>query len=64
MRDSLRALLERLAPAAARVGCLGELEAADRLVTANGSERQRKVAGEQGVNGLVAWLVDRFLAAG
>ena len=61
-RDRLRALLEWLAPAAARAGCLGELEAADRLVTANGSERQRQVAAEEGLNGLVGSLADRFLA--
>ncbi len=61
-RDSLRALLEWLAPAAARVGCLGELEAAERVVTANGSERQRQMADDVGLEGLVGWLADRFLA--
>jgi carboxylate-amine ligase len=61
-RDRLRALLEWLAPAAARAGCLGELEAADRLVTANGSERQRQVAAEEGLEGLMGSLADRFLA--
>jgi len=61
-RKRLRALLEWLAPAAARAGCLGALEAADRLVTANGSERQRQVAAEEGLNGLVGSLADRFLA--
>ncbi len=63
-RDSLRALLEWLAPAAASVGCLPELEAADRMVAGNGSERQLMVAREEGLDGLVAWLADRFLAAG
>lgn len=51
-----------LRPAAARAGCLGELEAADRLVTANGSERQRQVAAEEGLEGLMGSLADRFLA--
>ncbi|MDQ3644778.1 MAG: YbdK family carboxylate-amine ligase [Actinomycetota bacterium] len=63
-RDSLRALLEWLEPAAGRAGCLGELAAADRLVTANGSERQRQVAAQEGLSGLVAWLADSFLAVG
>ena len=60
-RDSLGALLERLAPVAARAGSLRELEAADQLVTSNGCERQRQVAGEDGLDGLVAWLAGRFL---
>ncbi len=63
-RDSLRALLESLEPAAARVGCLAELAAADRLVTANGAERQRQVAAQEGLHGLVGWLADSFLAVG
>ncbi len=63
-RDSLRALLEWLEPAAAGLGCLEELAAADRLVTANGSERQRQVAAGEGLDGLVAWLADSFLAVG
>jgi hypothetical protein len=33
-------------------------------VTANGSERQRQVAEQEGLNGLVAWLADSFLAVG
>ena len=31
-------------------------------MTANGSERQRQVAAEEGLNGLVGSLADRFLA--
>lgn len=60
-RDVVRALLERIAPAAERLGCALELEAAARLAACNGCERQRELATASGLDGVTAWLADRFL---
>jgi glutamate---cysteine ligase / carboxylate-amine ligase len=62
-RERLHALLDELAPVAARLGCGAELEAARGLVERNGALRQRAVAAERGLPGLVEWLAERFLAA-
>jgi glutamate---cysteine ligase / carboxylate-amine ligase len=62
-RERLAALLDDLAPVAGRLRCAAELEDARRLLAANGAERQRAVAAERGVRGLVAWLADRFVPA-
>jgi len=63
VRARLGALLDELAPVAARLGCAVELEAARGLVERNGAVRQREVAAERGLPGLVAWMAERFLAA-
>jgi carboxylate-amine ligase len=62
-RERLAALLDELAPVAERLGCAAELGDARRLVAANGAERQRRVAADRGLPGLVAWLADRFTRA-
>jgi glutamate---cysteine ligase / carboxylate-amine ligase len=61
-RERLRALLDELEPVAERLGCGAELGAAHGLVERNGAARQRAVAAERGLHGLVEWLADRFLA--
>ena len=61
-RERLAALLDELEPVAARLRCAGELRAARGLLDANGALRQRAVAAERGLHGLVAWLAERFAA--
>jgi glutamate---cysteine ligase / carboxylate-amine ligase len=61
-RERLHALIDELEPVAARLGCGAELRAARGLVERNGAVRQRAVAAERGLPGLVEWLADRFLA--
>lgn len=61
-RKRLHALLGELAPTAARLGCESELAEAERLVAENGALRQRAVAEEKGIDGLVGWLAERWLA--
>ena len=63
-RQRVRDLLAELGPAAGRIGCLDELKRADGLVSANGAERQRAVAREGDLRGVVEWLAGRFLAEG
>jgi glutamate---cysteine ligase / carboxylate-amine ligase len=61
-RAVLAALLDDLAPTAARLGCAGELGDVHAQVEANGAIRQRGVAaGRAGLYGLTGWLVDSFL---
>jgi carboxylate-amine ligase len=62
VRDRLGDLLDELAPVAAGLGCAAELRRAGELVERNGAMRQREIAAERGIDGLVAWLADRFLA--
>jgi glutamate---cysteine ligase / carboxylate-amine ligase len=61
-RQRLHALLDDLEPAAERLGCAAELDAARVLVERNGAIRQRAVAAERGLPGLAEWLAERFLA--
>jgi carboxylate-amine ligase len=63
-RERLHALLDELEPVAQRLGCGAELDAARGLVERNGALRQRAVAAERGLPGLVEWLAERFLAGG
>jgi carboxylate-amine ligase len=59
-RERLLWLLDALAPVANRLGA-GELLAhAQALVQRNGATRQREVAAERGVRGLVAWHAERY----
>jgi len=61
-RERLRGLLDELEPAAAEVGCAGQLARARELVEENGAMRQRAVAARRGPGGLVEWLAERWLA--
>jgi carboxylate-amine ligase len=59
-RARLAALLEALAPAAGRLGADTLLPHARALAERNGAMRQRAVARERGVRGLVAWMAERY----
>jgi len=59
-RERLRALLERLAPVAERLGAGALLPHAYALVERNGAVRQRVIGAERGVRGLVAWMAERY----
>jgi carboxylate-amine ligase len=61
-RERLHALLDDLEPVAQRLDAGPALEHARTLTAGNGAVRQRAVAAERGVHGLVEWLGDRFLA--
>jgi glutamate---cysteine ligase / carboxylate-amine ligase len=58
--ERLRALLDRLAPVAERLGAGALLPHAHALAERNGAVRQREVAAEHGVRGLVAWQAACF----
>jgi carboxylate-amine ligase len=60
-RDVIRRRIAEIAEAAARAGAGPELERARDLVEFNGSERQRAIAAEHGVPGVVRHLADVFL---
>jgi carboxylate-amine ligase len=61
-RARILALIDAVAPAAERLGGAAELEHARALAARNGSERQRALATERGVRGVVAWLADAFVS--
>jgi len=56
----VRTLAQRCRPHAAALGCLRELDELDRLVAANGADRQRAEARRVGLAGLVRTLSNRF----
>jgi carboxylate-amine ligase len=56
-------LVERCRPCAAALGCSAELGQIGRLAAANGADRQRAWAREEGLLGLVATLSRRFTAS-
>ena len=63
LRDTDELLGERLdqiAPLADMLGGAGAIENARRLVQHSGAERQRDLAAEFGMHGLVAKLADEF----
>lgn len=60
VRDHIERLLDRIEPAATRVGADVALDAARALARRNGALAQRAVLGERGPRGLAAWLADRF----
>src|SRR3954453_10083764 len=60
-RTRVLALLERVGPAAERLGGGAALEHARTLAACNGAERQRALAQERGPRGVVAWLAGAFL---
>jgi len=61
-RERLRALLDALAPVAERLGAAPLLSHARALARRNGAERQREIAAQRGVHGLVAWQAEAFAA--
>ncbi|MBV9047094.1 MAG: YbdK family carboxylate-amine ligase [Solirubrobacterales bacterium] len=60
-RELLRELIERLAPAATRLGSERALTHAARMVEANGSIAQRQAAEFGGAGAVARWLSERFL---
>jgi carboxylate-amine ligase len=60
-RERVQALIEAVGPAAERLGGAAQLEHARSLAARNGAERQRALAAERGVRGVVAWLADAFV---
>ena len=54
-------LIESLAPAAERVGCSAELDAAAAVATRNGAERLRGTAEHGGLRAVAEELAERFL---
>jgi glutamate---cysteine ligase / carboxylate-amine ligase len=63
VREMLENLLAECRPHALALGCAGPLDRVRRLAIANGADRQRSfVAGNGGLEHLVASLADRFLA--
>lgn len=59
-REVLAELIDRLEPAAERIGCAEGLSAARALAEQNGAIRQRRVLAEAGPSGLAGWLAERF----
>jgi carboxylate-amine ligase len=59
-RGRISRMLDQITPAAERLGAGGAVADARELLQCNGTERQRVVAAEHGLPGLVAWLVERF----
>ncbi len=58
-RDRLTRLVLELEPYADQIGCGDELARAWPLIAENGAGRQRTIAAEHGLDGLLAWLVDQ-----
>jgi carboxylate-amine ligase len=59
-RERIAATIEQIRPCARQLGAEIELQHADELLQANGAERQRAVASEHGLRGLVAWMAEQF----
>jgi glutamate---cysteine ligase / carboxylate-amine ligase len=62
LRDSIRGLLVELAPVASALGCQRELALISALADQNGAARQREVAVDRDLAGVVGWLASQFLA--
>ncbi|HEX2127752.1 MAG TPA: YbdK family carboxylate-amine ligase [Solirubrobacterales bacterium] len=63
LREDAGRLLAELHPVAEGLGCADRFGAIEALVQRNGAIRQREVAAERGLEGLVRWLSEEFLAA-
>jgi carboxylate-amine ligase len=63
-RRLVRKLARRCRPHAAALGCQKELDQLERLLAANGADRQRAEVGRTGLGGLVATLSERFKPEG
>jgi carboxylate-amine ligase len=57
-RSRIQRLLQALEPTASRHGTTGALLTASTLLADNGADRQRYLAAEYGLDGLVRWLAD------
>jgi len=63
VRERLHALLDDVAPAGQRLRCAAQLDDARALVNGpGGARRQREVAADDGLSGLVEWLSGRLLS--
>ena len=62
-RDRIARMLEQITPAARRLGVEGGIHTASALLVDNGAERQRAVATEHGVDGLIRWLARETAAS-
>ncbi len=58
-RYRIARLLAELEPYAEKLGCGSELGRAWPLLARNGAERQREIAAERGLRGLLEWLADQ-----
>lgn len=59
--ESIRRLIDRVAPAVESLGAGPALDRARDLLALNGARRQRAVFEDAGARGLAAWLASRFL---
>jgi carboxylate-amine ligase len=55
-RERVARLLEELEPHAEELGCTRELAHGRTLLGASGAQRQREIAGSDGVDGLLEWI--------
>ena len=55
-------MLGELEPYGRRSECAAELAGVGELIVANGAMRQRAIAAERGLHGLIGWLRERFTA--
>lgn len=60
-RERVHELLDEVEPAAGGLGAQAQLRRARELAERGGAERQREIAAERGIEGLVAWLAASFL---
>jgi glutamate---cysteine ligase / carboxylate-amine ligase len=58
-RHRIGRMLVELEPYAAELGCADELELAWGMLARNGAVRQREIAVDRGVRGLLQWLAER-----
>jgi carboxylate-amine ligase len=63
VRDSVNRLLGELEEVATDLGCAPQLALIPALLERNGATRQREVAAEHGLRGLVNWLASQFLGS-
>ncbi|MCW2974042.1 MAG: glutamate--cysteine ligase [Thermoleophilia bacterium] len=62
--ECLQRLLRGIAPSAAELGCIDELQRAAHLATSNGADHQRAIVRERGFDALIGWLADATAATG
>jgi len=62
VRESISRLLAELQAVALDLGCEPQLALVPALLERNGAARQREIAAEEGLRGVVKWLASRFLA--
>ena len=63
-RERIGGLVDELAAIGRELGCGDDLAGAARLCERNGAMRQREIAAEEGLVGLVAWLGENFTSSG